>query len=126
MLDVVRTNDHTSFLERFPQWRGLYADVRREWGQFTGHIDSVFGAIPWPAKHGQQQQRHAASEEERQDTAVPASEMAQCVKEAKKSGLLAPVLFKMYHQSCAAAEVLRDYPQHLLLRMLKAWRQEGS
>jgi hypothetical protein len=125
MLDVVRTNDHTSFLERFPQWRGLYADARLEWDQFTGHIDSVFATIPWPPK----QQPTAADGGEGEPAAGgagAAAMMDDCVKAAKKSGLVAPVLFKMYHRSCAARDVLRDYPQHLFLRMLKSWRREEA
>jgi hypothetical protein len=122
MLDVVRTNDHTSFLERFPQWRGLYADARLEWDQFTGYVDSVFAAIPWPPK----QQPTAVDGGESEPAGGAAAMMDDCVKAAKKSGLVAPVLFKMYHRSCAAREVLRDYPQHLFLRMLKSWRREEA
>lgn len=113
MLDIVRTNGHVSFLLRFPQWRGLYERVQQEWGSFVDSINAEFAAIPWPTTTSP-----AGS-----DSPTEASSMEECVPQVKKTGILAPVLFKMWHRRAPAREVLRDYPQNLLLRMVRDWKR---
>jgi len=107
MLEIVRTNTHTTFLQRFPQWTMLHTKAQREWEHFTACIDQIYGAIEWP--HDDQ----------------GGKEMDGCVSEVKKTGLMAPVLFKMWHLRSNAKQVLRNYPLHLLLRIVKAWRKQA-
>lgn len=100
LFEFIKTNYSTTFLQRFPQWKGLYNDVKREYEALRTYINDKYNAAVEKTEEGLNRD--------------------QFVKLLEKEKAVKGVLCKMMNaQQTDSRDMLRVWPQHLVLKMMK-------
>ena len=98
-IEYVRTHDSAKFLERFPQWRGLYQDVKQEFEDIRAHVNGIYGSVLRQREEGK-------------------INLDQQVKLLEKEKMFKGILLKMLNLGLEDSKpVLLTWPSPLILRL---------